>query len=257
MSRQRRVVRASWKFTAGIWILRLFLLPHTLVGAGTLAAAIGYPIWANFGRDHRAKVTQTRSYSTSSKGKTNQHHEITYSYQLNGRERTGKEDVEESTFLAVGGTTSMPLEAPRYGTITVRGIGFGPPMYYDAVIEPGQSLWPKWFGITFFALFWNGILSVFLYAAYYVPWRTRRLYRRGQVGFGVITNKYTTTGKNRSHYIEYDFFTATGQPGHGKTQVADRTSFDAANLRQNVIVLHADGKTRPSVLYEFGGYKCV
>ncbi len=257
MSRPRRVVRSSWSAVAGIWVLRLFLLPHTLVGMGALGAAIGFPIWANFGHDHHAKVTQTRYYTSTTKGNTRDHYEVTYSYQVEGRTRKGSADVEESTFRALGGTVTEQLESPKYGTVIVRSLGSAPPLYYDAVIETGQPLWQKGLGITFFALFWNGIMSIFLYAAYYVPWRTRRLYRNGQVGFGVITNKYTKSGKSTSYYIEYDFFTATGQPGHGKTQVNDRKSFDAAYIRQNVIVLHADGRVKPSVVYDFGGYKCV
>jgi len=189
-------------------------------------------------------------------GKTSDHFEITYTYPLHGQTRTATSDVEEETFTHLGATREPKLEIPKYGSLTVRGLGW-PPAYYDSVIEPGVSLWPQWFGILFFALFWNGILSVFLYGAYVVPWRMRRLYRTGQVGFGAITHKGTTTGKNRSNYVEYDFFTATGQPGHGKTQVYNQKAFDAAQVRQNVIVLHPAGKVKPSVLYEFGGYRCV
>jgi len=65
----RRVRRVGWGHIIGVWAIRLFLLPHTLVGFGVMGAAIGYPIWAQFGHDYTAQVKETRYYTTTSKGK--------------------------------------------------------------------------------------------------------------------------------------------------------------------------------------------
>jgi hypothetical protein len=253
--RPRRIKRKNWSGMIGLWVLRLFLLPHTLVGLGAAGAAIAFPFFILIGTNHTAQITDTRYYTSTSKGKTTEHFELTYAYDLHGLHRTGTHNVEEAYFNQLGGSRSESLEKPHYGTATVRGLGT-PPLYYDQLIEPTDNLWFNWGGILLFASFWNGILSVFLYSAYFQPWRVRRLYRNGQVGFGVITEKFRTTGKNRTNYLKYEFFTEDQQKGTGKMPVADQSAYDAAFVGQNVIVLHKAGKAKPSILYDCGGYIC-
>jgi len=251
-----RKVKAK-RLGAGIWVLRLFLLPHTLIGLACAGAVVAYPLWIEYGTDYRAQVIDSRyTISTSSKGKSTDHFEITYTYMLNGQLRKHTEDVDEDIFIRVGGTRYPELEKPVYQSVTVRGLG-RPPLYYEAVTGGEMSPWAKWGFILLFASFWNAIMCVFWWSAYFVPWRTRKLFRNGKVGFGVITSKYTTSGKNRTDYLEYDFFTEDGAAGHGKTAVTTKEDFERAAERENVIVLHADGKTKPSVLYAYGPYKCV
>ncbi len=259
----RRVKLKPLSSSMGLWVLRLFILPHSLIGITMAGAAIGYPIWVLAGTNHAAKVTATRYYTSSSKGHTTQHYEITYAYALDGVTRQKSADVSAAVFNRVGGVGGIvkpakKVEAPAYGTVNVRGLGW-PPLYYDAVVEPGTSLWAPWGFILLFAAFWNGILSLFWWLAYVNPWRIRRLYRTGRVGYGIITGKHCRIGSKgvRHNYLTYEFQTAEGLADRGEMLVANRAEYEAAAVDEGVLVLHPTGKTKPSVLYKYGLYRCV
>ncbi len=256
MYRPRKVRVRSIGSAIGMWFTRLFILPHSIAGLVVAGIVIGWPLLVMFGTDYPAQVTHTRYYTSSGKKSTVQHFEVSYKYSVGGEVRSKSADVDEATFTRVGGTRKPAVEQPAYGTVTVRGIGV-PPLYYDTLQEKSGSFLFAWLFMILWATIWNGVMCAFWYGLYIQPWRMRRLYRNGNIGFGVITEKYLGTGKSRTAYFKYKFFTETGLAGEGKMTVPDRKAYEAAKVGENVIVLHRDGKTKPSVIYEYGAYRCV
>lgn len=253
LSRPRRI-RAK-RLGMGLWFIRLFILPHTIVGLGALGAVVGFPIWYAFGTIHVAQVTATRTYSSHGKNGTTHHFEVTYTYNLEGHPRIGTADVDEQAFNEINGGRQPMIEKPKYGTVTMRGLGI-PPLYYDAPVRSSGSFWPTWGFLVLWASFWNGVLSVFWWMLWIRPWQVRRLYRNGRVGFGVVRDKREKSGKSTTYYIKYEFRTEDGLHDVRENTV-EAAEYHRATIGENVVVLHRDGKTKPSVLYEYGGYTCV
>ncbi len=127
--------------------------------------------------------------------------------------------------------------------------------FYDAML-PGESRWGKILPLAFFALFWNGLLSVFVYMAWIAPGQEKRLYRRGTPVPGRITGKHSHHGKGIRYYVDYEFI----QPRFGvlrRRQSVSGNEYKRAHADQLVTVLCWPHKKRPSVIYEYGSFECV
>jgi len=259
LTRPRRVRRRSWTSALGRWFVRLFVLPHTIAGVVVAGMVIGWPIWKVFGHVYTAQVTAAHVNTSRSKGKTHTSYVVDYAFDLPGTRRTNHTSVTPQRFRELGGDPSgrTPLEKPHYGTIQVRGVGVPSIYFYDDAVEGNSSSISTWLFMIVFATFWDGVVLALSWGLYVVPLRQRLLCRNGRVGFGVITAKYISGSKNKSHYLEYDFRTEGGLAGHGKMTVEGSDAYRNATVGENVIVLHPDGKVKPSLLYDYCNYRCV
>jgi hypothetical protein len=235
---ERRVRRKRPWQVLGVWFVRLFILPHTLLGLCLLVVMPASVVWAAFGTDHVARILEVRT-TTGSKGSV--HCNATYAYD-------GPDGYRH-------GVASVPRETCTGGeTIVVRSIG-RPPLFYEAPIVGGGNVWIMIAGIWAFGLFWVGVLSAFVHQLYVVPWRQRRLYRTGTPVRGTVIDKRVGKGRSSTYHLRYAYRTDDGQSFEEEMSTS-REDYQSAAPGAPVTVLIDPGKPRRSIIYEYGPYHC-
>ena len=118
-----------------------------------------------------------------------------------------------------------------------------------------ESPWES-VGLAFlFALFWNGVLSIFVYMLWIGPWQAKRLCQCGTAVPGRISGKHISRGKTTSYYLDYEFV----QPPFGlrkKRQYVPSARYQQTHVGEMVTVLCFPNKKRPTVVYEYGYFEC-
>ncbi|MCX5663022.1 MAG: hypothetical protein NTW19_25340 [Planctomycetota bacterium] len=102
------------------------------------------------------------------------------------------------------------------------------------------------------ALAWLALVAAMFHAGALRPWRLAWLHRHGVASSGTLKACRISRGWAR---LEYTFRGPDGAEQHGVQRVAAR---ECAAVRegQAVVVLHPAGKATPSVIYEYGGFRC-
>jgi hypothetical protein len=263
-----RSVRRRPGAAVGLWAIRLFILPHTCVGVGLIAAMVFMPFWVLAGTD--TTTTVTRVWTTRSKNTTS--YRIEYTDPADGRSTredtvTGQEYERLSRLLKTPGAVDA-VEAdptlPPAAALKVRSLRIGP-YTHRGVIEPGASGWGTVGVVWLIGLFWNGIVSIFFYLIYVAPMREKRLHRNGDATLGRITGKTTRRGqKGGTRYVLKYTFTpprrgiserSRRDDGESSSEyVVERAQWDAAAEGDEVWVLHWPDRAKPNVLYGYGSY---
>jgi len=104
------------------------------------------------------------------------------------------------------------------------------------------------------AIFWNGLMSIFLYAAWYAPLRDMWIAKYGTATEGTIRSKRVRKGKSDSYYVGYEFKTSTGETINSE-QSTTRLLHDSAVEGQPVTVLYLPSKPKRSLVVEFCSLK--
>lgn len=256
-SRPRRVRWARKSDAGGLWGGRLFILPHIIAGVGVTCFLFVLIAWTLLGTDIPA---QPISVWTSTSKKHGTSYYSTFSYVVDGQSFTGDSDISVSEYLRIappGKSATGPNQlaaVPSAAPLTIRTFGLGRWRYTKSA-SSAQTGWGQIAFITLWVTFWNGILSVFVNLLYIKPYRQFRLYRAGLPAPGVIEGKQVIRGKNTTYRLEYMFVTPDGAE-HRSTHDVAKWAYEEANEGQSVTVLHFEGKAKPSVIYEFGGYRC-
>lgn len=109
---------------------------------------------------------------------------------------------------------------------------------------------------TIWVVFWNSIMSVFVYMIWIKPVRLRLLYKYGEATFGTLAGKRVHTGKSSTYYVSYTFkHPVTGEMIRGETQVPNFGVWSTARQGQSVTVLYASNKPKRNAIYELSGYR--
>jgi hypothetical protein len=244
--------RDGWNAGCGLWCVRLFTLPHTIVGITVLCIAIAstgqFAAVGLLGKSYEGKIVK-KDDSRSTKG--TRHYYVQYTYDVDGRGYRGEVKVTKDRF-----------DEMREGdAITVRA--------WDVMPDSGQ--WPRvpghlpiedLGGKWFFAVFWNGLMSVFLWMVYVRPWRQRQLVRIGIPTQGIIRDVNTYTNKGTKNYVlkyEYAVPATEEQPGqvlHGRLTSTVKAAA-GANRGDVVTVLYHPQKPRRSLLYAYSDYRAT
>jgi len=231
-----------------IWFVRLFILPHTFIGIFLIGQFLLTVLTAMFGTDIAATVTKAHTSETRKGGTI---YYIDYKYAAAGREYTNSESVGAMTFGRVSNPAELEAERPR---VRVRHFEFGP-LRHHLLIE-AHSPWASAGEALVFALFWNGILSVFLTLAWIAPIRRRHLVRNGVATEGTIVSTRTRQGKGISYYAKFRFRNReNGVEIEREMQVQGKADYDAAHPGRAVTVLYWPRNPRRAVVYEFCGYQ--
>jgi len=228
---------------------RLFILPHMIIGVILLLAVPATIAAVFFGNVHQGRVVRTWT-ARGSKGRTNYH--LRYGYEAAGKERTGERTVSQWQYGKLTGSSTRAVIPPiQVWTANLGGY------YFDQVVLSDESPWESVGLAVVFALFWNGLLSIFVYLLWIAPWQEKQLYRWGTPVPGRIFGKHTRSGKRISYYLEYEFI----HPQLGMLQkqqtVQGQQYYHVAHHGQMVTVLCYPHKKRPTVLYEFGSFECI
>ena len=244
----RRIKRRSDAPAGCVMVFgRLFILPHMIVGVGMLFMVPLTILKVYFGERHEGRIV--KKWTTSGEDGTIYH--IGYEYDADGMHRTGDRTCSRSQYNALN--DPAPNQTPQ--GIEVRSFHLLGRHWHEALL-PGESGLKRIGFYAFFALFWNGVVSVFVYLFWIGPWRQRQLYRWGTPVPGRIASKRTESGENTTYYLDYEFI----QPQLGmqrKKQSVTSDRFSQAGVGQLVTVLCYPNKTAPSEIYEFGDFVCA
>jgi len=123
--------------------------------------------------------------------------------------------------------------------------------------SPSLAYWLKRpLTLLFFALFWNGILSVFLTLAWIAPIRRGNLIRHGHATTGTIVSTRTRQGKGMSYYAKFRYRNPEdGNEIEREMQLSGMMDYEAAKPGKPVTVLYSERNPRRAIIYEFSGYK--
>lgn len=246
-----RVVRyRSWGGVAGLWFVRLFILPHTVIGLAMLGKLLLSILLALAGTTSNGQIVRAWIDPGGKHGSS--HHRIAYTdATLANRQRTA--EVSRSFYA------SLPIEAINSGSLTpgipVRTFELGmidlATVITDQFLPGGLEL--EWF---FVAIFWNGLLSVFVYMAYIYPVRLRRVYRSGVETRGVVDSKLISRGKRTSYRIECVFQSADGQPRR-TAETVSKEVFESVTQGQSVRILYLPAAPKRAAVYDLGLYQVL
>jgi hypothetical protein len=224
--------------------MRLFILPHTLIGFGALFLIVFEPLFLILTPNIPATVVALTPHTSRKSGTT---YRATYRFSpadAPGVSITGEEEISDAEFRALhlGSPIHVHTGAVASHRYTCLSRTFGGHVCHR---------YPIWLC----ALFWNSIISVFLYIAWVVPIRNRNLVRFGDPVGGQITGKSVIRGKSTTYRLDYEF-TPIGdhQPRKGSIAVAAKAIFDQAIEGQNVTVLYNPSRPGRNVAYEFSDY---
>lgn len=226
--------------------MRLFLLPHTLVGIGAILFVLRTLLWIAAGHNVEATVTSARQTTTHSKGGTHQKYTIQYAYSDGPVARSGEGDVSSAYYASLPAALKLPstrynVEAGPSPAVTVRVLSVGFASYAHPVfgsVTYGSELG----GALFFALFWNGIVSVFVYMLWIAPWRQRRLLIHGRAVVGEVTCNRGSKGK---WTIEYIYCTPEGTSHSGSASMTGKEH----PAHGPAIVVYDENRPKRSLLY--------
>jgi hypothetical protein len=248
----RRVgYRGGAKMGCGLWFIRLFILPHTLVGIGLLCAACWYTgMYAAVSLlgeicDGKIVKKETRKH------KSGQTHYAHYVFTSDGNEYAGEVSVNEAGFAQIN----------EGDAITVHALSAWPNQCHWPRV-PGHSPLLTIGGVWAATLFWNGILSVFFWGAYLRPLRNRWLIRYGEPTQGIVREVKAYQGKGAASYrITYEYATPPrdGAESQLHTRKITSTSKEAANARAGelVTVLYYPQKPWRSLVYPYSEYRAT
>src|SRR5882672_1078386 len=176
---------------------------------------------------------------------------IAYQYDADGMHRSGERTCSRKLYSAINDPArNQALQSVEIRTLNLLG------RHIHESILPDESRWGRIGFYLLFAVFWNGILSVFVYVMWLAPWREKHLYRWGTAVPGRIASKHIKSGEDTSYYLDYEFI----QPQFGvqrQKQSVTSDRFNQANEGQLVTVLCYPHKTSPTMIYEYGNFVCV
>ena len=241
----RRARRRRFPFE--VWASRLFVLPHMLIGAIFLFAAMpGSAIWAIFGQDHAAHVSRIWS-DNDCKARVQYH--VSFSYSLPAGERSQQKDI------SAGFYNRLLRQAQADRTVVVRAIKVGP-IFHDELIEDTFGPWKLVALLWLFGCFWCLITGALFNVLYIHPRRERQLCRSGKAILGKVLSKHVSRGKSTAYYLRYAFITPNGQHILGDQSIALK-EWQSVEPGQPTIVLYDPAKPHRSVMYEYAAYKCI
>ena len=244
LPRPPRVARGG--VGCGLWFLRLFIMPHMCVGVALFAFWILTVIATVFGTETSAVVTKTH-VTKGSKGGTN--YSIDYRYSVDGQSYTNSSSVEHHIYATVDDPQKIE---EGLASLRIRHIGLG--SWHSSLVQEKYS-WKKIGFLLFAMLFWNGIMSVFVYIAWVAPLRTRWLVRHGIATPGTIVGRRKVYGKRIQYYVTFKFQEpVSGQEFQREMQVPGEKYYDIAKEGRAVTVLYKPGKRKRSLVYELCGY---
>jgi len=240
-----RVIRRR-KRGIGPGCIRIFILPHTLVGIGMILYALFLAAILLFGEEVPGRVVDG-SQGTDDDG--DPLYTVAYTYRVGGTEYRGSSAVSRETFTRVsdGGVVRVvvfPL-APGVGS-SIAG-------------EPGRG--SALLFVVVFAVFWNGILSVFLWQIYVLPYLHKQLFRLGSPVTGTVTKKEVARGKQGDRHVIHYQYAAGGETAapsllSGK-MVVPKEGFGLVAEGDQLTVLYAPRRPSRSLLYRWGEYEVV
>src|SRR5262245_47325859 len=236
-------------YGCALWPIRLFILPHTLAGAYVIFMALSrivlcLGVWLA-GTDVDGRIVR----KIETRGKKGPHYSAEYVYTFDRGEYTATVSMHADEWAATreGQTFNVRVLVPGPEGGHWPGVGNVSPLA-DVL------------GLCFIALFWNGILSVFLYHLYYRPWRHRWMVRRGHATQGIVREVQKWQNKGTNVRIKYEYAVLPGEIfGRVLTGSVTATGKEAEVMKVGdvVTVLYSPRRPRRSLLYALAMFKAL
>jgi Protein of unknown function (DUF3592) len=244
--------REGWGAGCAIWFVRLFILPHTIAGVFILVMAVRSTglylgVWL-YGTEYQGQIVK-KYERPGSKGRIS--HIVEFEYMVNGGLHTATESVDVDVYR-------QAAEGDRIDIRAMESVPESEPWTRITGRSPLLSVAGKW-GI---ALFWNGILSLFVWALYVRPWQMRRLVRWGRPTEGIVRSATLSTNKKTKTYRFIYEYAVVGddvlQPTVFKRRMSS-TQNGVAGIRSGdlVTILYDPRKPKRSVIYRASVYRAI
>jgi hypothetical protein len=154
--------------------LRLFILPHVVVGMWLLGQMLLTIAWAIGGQDLSGRIVAAQDELTR---KGNHVYTITYEYEQGVRSGKGRTKVGESFYSALPESLRLHQPGAETAPLPLRVFRLGPIIHVVPMLG-ARGILGEILAVTLGAMFWNGILSAFVYKLWIQPFRDRRSGRR-------------------------------------------------------------------------------
>ncbi|MBO0698013.1 MAG: DUF3592 domain-containing protein [Zavarzinella sp.] len=248
---RRIAAREGCAYGCGLWGVRLFCLPHTLVGPFLAYQAVRAVVLSLGVMLAGVEVQGTVTRKTETQHRKGPYYSADYVFTVNNIQYSAQTvlDANEYASLQEGQAIRVRVwEAfPQNGHWP--GLSGSPP--YGSLG-----------GLCFGALLWNGIVLFMVWKFYVHPWRQRQLVRYGVPTIGVVREVKVSQEKSGPAYrIRYDFTPERSDlfddPSSGSVRVSPPKSAADVKAGDMLTVLYDPRRPRRSVLYRFGDYKAV
>lgn len=244
-----------------LWIVFVAAIPATIFFVGVGLDGL---LLQAFGRDVTARVISAEEHSDAVFGGHSR--TATYAYTLpGGQERTGGSRIAWREWHRLSMPHVTPAGRPERivftadapAEMTVRAYALGPLVNSRAQEDewgrlylPIGSLGAVVFASLVFAL-WLTLVTR--------PRRYKRLYTHGVAVPGQVTDRHSRHWHKigMKYHVDYAFADGSGQRVVTRREAPSVTEYDAAVPGTLVTVLHEPGNPRYSVVYEYGGYRCI
>lgn len=233
----------------------VFILPHTIIGIVALAGVVWMTLLALAVTVAGAVVPGQVTDRTSSRGKSGTTYRVTYTYRLGEMVHTGGAVVPEAAYQHL----------PKGAAVEVRVLPVLPEAtaYLEGV--GATSRWADLGGFWFFALFWNGVTSVFVWMLFIWPWLLRGVVRWGVPTKGRVTGKDERRGKSTSYHVSYTYQVPQIVDGLETGTLEERTGtmqvrfedYKMAQEGDRVTVLYHPRRPGRSLIYRYAAYEVV
>jgi len=228
----RTARRKDWTSGCALWFVRLFILPHTLVGIFLLLSVPSHWFVAHFGTPVTA-VVDGRDTTLTRKGRAL--YKVYYHYMLNNRRYPENKSVGQEKY-------EQTHVGDRFAGRASALVGHA--LFVDSDRHSDGTL-----GMAF-ALFWSGIVSIFVYGAWVAPLRQRWLVMIGQPAIGTVTGRREKKGKGTTYTVLYAFTAPGGMAYSGKWNVSN-LDYQRAVEGSEVTVLYHPRNPRRNLPYEY------
>ena len=200
-------------------LLLVIFFPHMWIGIGLVGAGVGQLVFPHVAQTVTAHVDNTAMHTSKKSGD---------SYTMDVAFRL--DDVDEHETLR--------LSAPSFATVhqgdevTIRAAHLGG---FTMARSNDDSDIPS---LLFVALFWNGIVGVFLKQFVWVPLLRFWLVKTGQRVEGDVDEVIRTTGKGAAVLVRYHFTPVGGDPENGRMKVSVGVFDEAPLPRRPTVFFH-------------------
>lgn len=245
-----------------IWIVFVAAIPAMIFSVGI---ALDGLFLRAFGRDVTARVISAEEQPDAIFGGYSR--TVAYAYTLaDGRERTSDSRITWREWHRLSMPHVTPAGRPERivftadapAEMTVRVYTLGPLISSRAQEDEWGRLYLP-IGTLFAAVFCFLLFALWL-ALVTRPRRYKRLYTHGVAVPGQVTDRRSRYWHKigMKYYVDYAFTAGgSGQRVIAKREVPSVTEYDAAVPGTLVTVLHEPDNPRYSVVYEYGGYRCI
>jgi hypothetical protein len=231
----RRVRRKSWDSGCTVAFLRLFVLPHMIIGVLLLLSVPQHFYVWHFGTSVTATVDRLDT-RPGKKGGTNYY--LYFHYQLDGR----RYDESDGTDADIYRSTHVGEQFPGVATAIL-----GKSLF----LSSAKSIGAETGVVLITALFWNGVVSIFAYLFWFVPLRQRWTVKYGEAAVGQIEGTSTRRARNGLwYYVTHRFTTPDNRTLTGKSRVS-KDVYTSAVVGTPLIVLYNPRRPKWNLAYEY------